>query len=133
MTLKPLILCVDDTSSVLQGRQILLEENGYKVLTATSGKAALQVFVPNPVDLVPLDYHMPEMNGDVAARRMKADKPDVPMFRSRFYQVMGGSRRVRSNRSTLSFPSHSPSSASWKKWKPAEPTSLISASRNFGS
>jgi CheY-like chemotaxis protein len=64
---------------VLEGRQILLEENGYKVLTATSGKAALQVFVSNPVDLVLLDYHMPEMNGDVAARRMKADKPDVPI------------------------------------------------------
>jgi two-component system alkaline phosphatase synthesis response regulator PhoP len=79
MARKPVILCVDDTSSVLEGRQMLLEKNRYKVLTAINGKEALQVFVSNPVDLVLLDYHMPEMNGDVAARRMKADKLDVPI------------------------------------------------------
>ena len=58
---------------------MLLEENGYKVLTATSGKEAVEVFLSNPVDLVLLDYHMPEMNGDVAARRMKAHNSDVPI------------------------------------------------------
>jgi len=52
MTGKPVILCVDDTSSVLEGRQILLEE---RVLTATSGKEAVQLFASNPVDLVLLD------------------------------------------------------------------------------
>ena len=76
---KPVILCVDDTPNVLEGRQALLEASGYRVLAATSGQEALQVFVSNPVDLVLLDYHMPEMNGDVAARRMNADKPDVPI------------------------------------------------------
>jgi CheY-like chemotaxis protein len=30
MKRKPLILCVDDTWSVPEGRQTLLEENGYK-------------------------------------------------------------------------------------------------------
>jgi CheY-like chemotaxis protein len=79
MTRKPVILCVDDTSSVLEGRQMLLEENGYKVLTATSGKEAVQVFASNPVDLVLLNHHMPQMNGDVAAIHMRACKPDVPI------------------------------------------------------
>jgi len=80
MRRKPLILCVDDTSSVLKGGQMLLEEDGYRVLTATSGKDALQVFASNPVDLVLFDQHMPQMNnGDVTAIHMRACKPDVPI------------------------------------------------------
>ena len=74
---------MDDTLSVLEGRQVLLqvllEENGYEVLTATGGKEAVQLFVSNPVDLVLLDYRMPEINGDTATRHMKAHKPDVPI------------------------------------------------------
>jgi CheY-like chemotaxis protein len=76
---KPLILCVDDTLSVPDGRQTLLEENGYKILTAAGGKNAVQVFALNPVDLVLLDYHMPQMDGGVAAMHMRACKPDVPI------------------------------------------------------
>jgi CheY-like chemotaxis protein len=80
MRRKPLILCVDDTSSVLKGGQLLLEEDGYRVLTATSGKDAFQVFASNPVDLVLFDQHMPQMNhGDVTAIHMRAYKPDVPI------------------------------------------------------
>lgn len=77
--MKPVILCVDDTPSVLEGEKMLLEENGYRVLTATNGKEAVQVFISHLVDLVLLDYHMPEMNGGMAAVRMKDSKPDVPV------------------------------------------------------
>jgi CheY-like chemotaxis protein len=67
-------------SSVLKGRQMLLEEDGYRVLTATSGKDALQVFASNPVDLVLFDQHMPQINnGDVTAIHMRACRPDVPI------------------------------------------------------
>ncbi len=59
---------------------MLLEEDGYRVLTATSGKDALQVFASNAVDLVLFDQHMPQMNnGDVTAIHMRACKPDVPI------------------------------------------------------
>lgn len=79
MSYKPIILCVDDTPSVLEGEKMLLEENGYRVLTATNGEEAVQAFVSHSVDLVLLDYHMPAMNGGVAAARMKNFKPDVPV------------------------------------------------------
>jgi CheY-like chemotaxis protein len=49
------------------------------VLTATDGTEAFQEFVSHPVDLVLLDYHMPHMNGDVAADHMKSCKTDVPI------------------------------------------------------
>ena len=77
--MKPVILCVDDTPSLLEGEKMLLEENGYRVLTATNGKEALQAFAVHSVDLVLLDYYMPEMNGGMAAVRMKDSKPDVPV------------------------------------------------------
>ncbi len=80
MRRKPLILWVGDASSVLKDRQMLLEEDGYRVLTATSGNDALQVFASNPVDLVLFDQHMPQMNdGGVTAIHMRACKPDVPI------------------------------------------------------
>ena len=77
--MKPVILCVDDTPSLLEGEKMLLEENGYRVLTATNGKEAVQVFMSHSVDLVLIDYYMPEMNGGMAAVRMKDSKPDVPV------------------------------------------------------
>jgi CheY-like chemotaxis protein len=79
MRWKPLILCVDDTWSVPGGRQTLLEENGYEVLTATIGKDAVHVLASNPVDLVLIDCHMPQINGGETAMQMKACKPDVPI------------------------------------------------------
>jgi CheY-like chemotaxis protein len=80
MTQKPIVLCVDDTASILEGWKMLLEENGYLVLTATNGKQALEVFRTNSVDLAVLDYHMPEMDGGMVAARMKESKPDVPVM-----------------------------------------------------
>lgn len=58
---------------------MLLEARGYEVLLATSGEEALLAFASRPTDLVLLDYHMPNMNGDVIAQRMKASRPDVPV------------------------------------------------------
>jgi CheY-like chemotaxis protein len=79
MTNKPVVLCVDDAPSILEGRKMLLEAAGYRLLTAINGKEAVQVFVSSSVDLVLLDYHLPEMNGSAVAARMKDAKPDVPI------------------------------------------------------
>ncbi len=79
MNYKALILCADDSLYVLEGWKAVLELNGYEVLTAKDGNDACQAFVSHPVDLALLDYHMPHMNGDTAAARMKACKPDVPI------------------------------------------------------
>jgi CheY-like chemotaxis protein len=79
MNHKPLILCADDSLSDLEGWKMLLERNGYEVLTASDGMEAFQEFVSHPVDLVLLDYHMPHMNGDIAAAHMKSCKTDVPI------------------------------------------------------
>ena len=79
MARKPIILCVDDTPTILEGRKMLLEAAGYQVLPAASGDEALQLFASNSIDLVLLDYHMPGMKGDVVAARMREQKPDIPI------------------------------------------------------
>lgn len=74
-----LILCVDDELSGLLLRKIILEAHGYRVLTAPSGAQALELFAAHPVDLVVLDFRMPEMLGDEVAERMRAANPSVPI------------------------------------------------------
>jgi CheY-like chemotaxis protein len=58
---------------------MLLEENGYRVRTATNGKEAVQGFTSHSLDLVLLDYHLPEMSGGIAVVRLKDSKPEVPV------------------------------------------------------
>ena len=79
MTRKPVILWVNDGWSVLEGREMLLEENGYQILTAANGKEAVQAFISNAVDLVLLDQHVPQIDDGVVAIHMRACKPDVPI------------------------------------------------------
>ncbi len=75
-----LILCVDDEPTGLRVRKMLLESKGYKVVTATSGREALEVFAQYPISAVVLDYAMPEMNGDQVAIALKHLNPSVKIL-----------------------------------------------------
>jgi len=44
-------------------RQCILGKEGYSVLTADNGTDALRALAENPVDIVVLDYRMPDMDG----------------------------------------------------------------------
>jgi len=81
MVRKPVILsCANNTPGKPDGRKLLLEGDGYQVLTAANRREAVQALVSNPVDLILLDCNrMPQRDGDVAALQMKACKPDVPI------------------------------------------------------
>jgi CheY-like chemotaxis protein len=75
-----MILCIDDEPVGLQVRKMLLETQGYKVLTASSGREALELFKAHPVSAVVLDYAMPEMNGDQVAIALKRLNPTVKIL-----------------------------------------------------
>jgi len=47
------------------------------VETACSAQEGLELFAVQPIDLVLVDYVMPELNGAEVAVRMKRIKPDV--------------------------------------------------------
>ena len=74
------VLCVDDERIGLRVRKILLEGEGYDVLTAADGKEGLTVFEQNDVDLVVLDYYMPGLNGGQVAAEIRRRRPDVPII-----------------------------------------------------
>jgi CheY-like chemotaxis protein len=75
-----MILCIDDEPKGLGIRQIVLQSQGYKVLTATSGREGLELFAANPVCAVVLDYAMPEMDGGQVAAELKRLKPEVKIL-----------------------------------------------------
>ena len=76
-----LILSVDDERSILRTRQAILETQGYAVLSAIDGEDALELFDAHPaIQLVLLDYAMPEMDGLTLAREIKTRRPSVPVF-----------------------------------------------------
>ena len=55
----PTILCVDDSADLLRMVEVLLARRGFRVLTATSGEAALKLFQRTRCTLAILDYMMP--------------------------------------------------------------------------
>lgn len=74
------ILCIDDDDSVLGYERALLEGRGYAVLTASSARQGLQIAAACAVAAVIVDYHMPEMNGQVVATEMKRLRPQIPII-----------------------------------------------------
>jgi CheY-like chemotaxis protein len=82
------VLCVDDEKIGLRVRKIMLESRGYKVLTANDGAEGLKLFDENHVDLVVLDYFMPELNGGEVAAEMRRRRPGVPIvFLSAYFSL----------------------------------------------
>ena len=70
-----LILIVEDEQEQREMLQGFLEKQGYKVLTASGGNEALELFESMPVQLVLLDHRMDDMNGDEVLEKMRAVSP----------------------------------------------------------
>ena len=66
------ILVVDDELSMRQFLQILLERNGYRVETASSGEDALVSLEARDFDLVMTDLSMPGIDGMELVRRVRS-------------------------------------------------------------
>jgi len=80
MCKKEIILCVDDEENQLAVRKLVLESEGYAVLTAASGQQALGLLEQHQVDLVLSDHLMPGLTGAELARQIKVLKPDLPVI-----------------------------------------------------
>lgn len=87
---KKIILCVDDNELELSVLSFMLSTNGYRVISATSGQEAIELFAETPVDLVLADYGLPQMNGGQLVERLKQIASHVPMLLLGDPQKMGG-------------------------------------------
>jgi CheY-like chemotaxis protein len=70
---KPLILNVDDRPASKYAREHALRSNGFAVVNASTGAAALDVAQRLLPSLVLLDVHLPDADGRDVCRQMKAD------------------------------------------------------------
>jgi DNA-binding response OmpR family regulator len=66
------ILVVDDERAMVGMVAALLGEDGYEVVTAYDGEAALRRHAEEAPDLVILDRGLPKMSGDEVCRRIRA-------------------------------------------------------------
>src|ERR1700686_5477369 len=76
----PVLLCIDDNEDVLECEKSFLESFGYTVLTAPSGGKGLELATIHSVDVVIVDYFMPEMNGQEVALEMRRLRPQAPII-----------------------------------------------------
>ena len=80
MTEQKSILIVDDENDILSSMQILLEGEGYFVLTAFSGEDALEKIGHHHIDLVITDVRMPGMDGFKLIEEIKKRTPDTKIM-----------------------------------------------------
>ena len=75
-----MVLCIDDNQDVLDCAKAFLESVGYSVLTAANGCKGLELASRHSIDVVIVDYLMPEMNGHELAIEMRRLRPQAPII-----------------------------------------------------
>ena len=75
-----IILCINDAQAFLNVFRAHFEEHGYEVLTAATGKDALELLGEKRVDAVVLDYQVPDMAGAAALQIVKTVALGVPVL-----------------------------------------------------
>ena len=75
MATNPTLLCIHRDPAQLCS----LQENGYRLLTATNGHDGLRLFASQPVDAIVLDYHLGLLDGAVVANEIKRVRPTIPI------------------------------------------------------
>jgi CheY-like chemotaxis protein len=68
------ILMIEDDEEMIALGELILEKEGFDVLSATSGPIGLEILRNAPVDLVLLDIMMEGMDGWETLERIKSDK-----------------------------------------------------------
>jgi len=66
------ILVVDDDESILEAFQLILEDKGYKVVTASTGRQAIEKAKENRFHVAIVDIVLPDVRGDKVALELHA-------------------------------------------------------------
>ena len=76
------ILLVEDSKSQAETAKDFLEKNGYEVMLAESGKAAIKAVKTSAVDIILLDLELPDMSGNEVCRWLKLneDTKGIPII-----------------------------------------------------
>lgn len=77
---KKTILVVDNEETIRETLLKILEREGYQVLTAPDGQAALETIREQKVNLILSDVCMPKMDGNKLLKMAKAILPEVEVI-----------------------------------------------------
>ena len=90
------ILLIDDEKMILEVGCELLQEMGFKVLSAMSGQEAINVFQNSreKIDMIIMDMIMPGMSGSETFDHLRKIKPDVKILLSSGYSVDGQATKI---------------------------------------
>ncbi len=90
------VLLVDDEEMIIEVGKDLLNNLGYSVLIAGSGKEAIEVYKKNKdrIDIVVLDMIMPDMGGGETFDRLKEIYPDIKVLLSSGYSITGQAQEI---------------------------------------
>ena len=75
----PTVLIVEDHKVTLESLCLIFERNGYKCLTAPNADDAMRIFAEKPVDVVLMDYGLPDHDGGRLAATFKAQAKHIPI------------------------------------------------------
>ena len=70
------VLIIDDDPGILKVMRVVLEDEGYTVVTASDGESGIQCFMKESPDLVITDIRMPGIDGIEILRRIKEIDPE---------------------------------------------------------
>ncbi|RCX14030.1 DNA-binding response OmpR family regulator [Fontibacillus phaseoli] len=77
--MKETILLVDDEKEIIKLMEIYMQNEGYRLLTASDGLEALERLRSDSVDLIILDVMMPRLDGIEACMRIREER-DTPII-----------------------------------------------------
>lgn len=87
MTAKRAILIVDDNVALTKSMALILKLKGHHVVTAHSGKDAIDFVRSQPFDLIIMDIKMHEMNGVEALKEIRKIRSVVSVLMMTAYQM----------------------------------------------
>ncbi len=76
----PLVLVVDDDDAIREALERALRAEGFSVVTAPGGRAALESVARRVPAAVVLDVTMPDLNGRTVCARLRADGIRTPIL-----------------------------------------------------
>jgi PAS domain S-box-containing protein len=90
------VLLVDDDDMIVDVSRQMLEKLGYTVLTAGSGREAIEIYQKhlNKISLVIIDMIMPNLNGGETYDELKKIDPDIKVLLASGYSLGGQAQDI---------------------------------------
>lgn len=74
------VLLVDDEEGIRETLKDILEDKGYSVVAASSGREAIEITVNERFDVALVDFIMPDMNGVQTLKKLKKIQPGLKVM-----------------------------------------------------